>query len=142
MLFPGKNFLNNFLKQELWRWKEWQWKSQIYTNSSELRNKECPLICIKDLTMLISIFQQAGESSPKRCIYQLCLEWHQVDIGLGLSVFPCGWPGEPPISSMFPPHDSCVQPIKFKNCPPPPPIFVDHDKKCFKYFYNLCMTKG
>ena len=30
-----------------------------------------------------------------------------------------------------PPHNSCV-----------PPIFVDHDKNFFRYFFNLCMTKA
>ena len=29
MLFTGNNFLANFLKQELRRWKECQWKTQI-----------------------------------------------------------------------------------------------------------------
>ena len=52
--------------------------------SSELSNKKCPLICIKDQAMPISIFQQAGESSPKRYSCQLCLDWHQIDKGPGL----------------------------------------------------------
>ena len=34
-------------------------------SSSELSDKGCPLICIRDQTMPISIFQQAGESSLK-----------------------------------------------------------------------------
>ena len=33
-------------------------------SSSKLSNKGCPLICIKDQTMPIWIFQQAGESGP------------------------------------------------------------------------------
>ena len=43
------------------------------------------------------------------------------------------------------PHELCVPlitavaPIKSKNCPP---IFVDHDKNFFRYFFNLCMTKA
>ena len=54
-------------------------------SSSELSNKRCPLICIKDETMPISIFQQAGESSPRRySSCQLRLDWYQIDIGLGL----------------------------------------------------------
>ena len=38
---------------------------------SILSNKGCPLICIKDQTMPIWIFQQAGESGPKRYSCQL-----------------------------------------------------------------------
>ena len=31
-------------------------------------------------------------------------------------------------------------PTKSKNCPSP--IFVDHDKNIFRYFFNLCMAKA
>ena len=48
-------------------------------------------------------------------------------------VFPSGGTGGPPMSAM--------SPIKSKNCPHPP-IFVDHDKKVFRYFFNLCMAKA
>ena len=34
----------------------------------------------------------------------------------------------------------CPPPIKLENSPPP--IFVDHDKNFFRYFFNLCMTKA
>ena len=33
-------------------------------SSSKLSNKGCPLICIKDQTIPLWIFQQAGESGP------------------------------------------------------------------------------
>ena len=33
-------------------------------SSSKLSNKGCPLICIKDQTITLWIFQQAGESGP------------------------------------------------------------------------------
>ena len=42
-------------------------------------------------------------------------------------VFPSGGP-------YVPPHDSCVSPIKSKNCPPH--IFVDHDKIFLKIFFQ------
>ena len=38
-----------------------------------------------------------------------------------------------------PPYAPCP-PIKSKNCPPP--IFVDHDKTFFRYFFDLCMAKA
>ena len=59
-----EKFLANFLKQELRKWKECQWKTQIWAanSSSKLSNKGCPLICIKDQTMPVWNFQQAEES--------------------------------------------------------------------------------
>ena len=33
-------------------------------------------------------------------------------------------------------------PNKIQKFPPPPPIFVDHDKMFLRYFFNLCMTKN
>ena len=39
---------------------------------------------LKDQTMPISIFQQAGELRPKHYSCQLCLDWQQIDIGQGL----------------------------------------------------------
>ena len=44
-----------------------------------------------------------------------------------------GGGGGDPMSSMSPL-------IKSKNCPPP--IFVDHDKNFYRYFFNFCMTKA
>ena len=57
-------------------------------------------------------------------------------------VFPSGGGGlgGTPHELYVSPHNSCVPPIKLKNCPPP--IFVDHDKNFFRYFFNLCMTKA
>ena len=60
-------------------------RAKSTNSSSELSNKRSPLICIKDQTMPISIFQQAGESSPKSySSCQLHLDLYQIDIGLGL----------------------------------------------------------
>ena len=42
-----------------------------------------------------------------------------------------GGTGGIPQELYVPPHNSCV-----------PPIFVDHDKNFFRYFFNLCMTKA
>ena len=55
-------------------------------------------------------------------------------------VFPSGgdW-GDPPVSSMSP-LITAVSPHKIEKLSPPP-IFVDHDKNFFRYFFNLCMTK-
>ena len=56
------------------------------------------------------------------------------------TVFPSGGgTGGTPMSSMSP-LITAVPPIKSKNCPPS--IFVDHDKKFFRYFFNLCTTKA
>ena len=49
--------------------------------------------------------------------------------------------GGSPMSSMSP-FITAVSLIKSKNCPAPPPIFVDHDKNFFGYVFNLCMTKA
>ena len=37
---------------------------------------------------------------------------------------------------------TAVSPHKIEKLSPPPPIFVDHDKNFFRYFFNLCMTKA
>ena len=68
-----EKFLANFLKQELRRWKNADGNRRLKSanSSSKLSNKRCHLICIKDQTMPISIFQQVGESSPTRYSCQL-----------------------------------------------------------------------
>ena len=48
-------------------------------------------------------------------------------------VFPSGGTGGTTHELYVPPHNSCVPPIKSKNCSPPP-IFVDQDKFFFRYF--------
>ena len=40
--------------------------SKSANSSSKLNNKRCPLICIKDQTIPLWIFQQAGESGQNR----------------------------------------------------------------------------
>ena len=56
-------------KQELRRQKEDDGRLKSTKSSSELNNKGCPLICIKDQRIPLLIFQhgstgQAGESGP------------------------------------------------------------------------------
>ena len=50
-----------------------------------------------------------------------------------------------PVYRVFPsggtPHELYVPPNKIEKIVPPP-IFVDHDKIFFRYFFNLCMTKA
>ena len=65
----GKSFLVNFLKQELLRSGDGKNANGIgrlksVNSSSKLSNKGCPLICIKDQTMPIPIFQQVRELGP------------------------------------------------------------------------------
>ena len=49
---------------------------------------------------------------------------------------------EGPPWALCPPHNSCVLPIKSKNCPPPPPHLHWSWQNFFRYFFNLCMTKA
>ena len=57
-------------KQELWRQKEDDGRLKSTNSSSELNNKGCPLICIKDQTIPLCLYgssstaAQAGESGP------------------------------------------------------------------------------
>ena len=51
---------------------------------------------------------------------------------MGGRVFPSG--RDLPMSSM--------SPHKIQKLFSSPPIFVDHDKNFFEYFFNFCMTKA
>ena len=67
---PGKNFLANFLTNN----GDGNNANEILksaNSSSKLSNKGCPLICIKDQTMPIWIFLQAGESGPNNFNFNL-----------------------------------------------------------------------
>ena len=53
---------------------------------------------------------------------------------------PVGGTGGTP-HELYAPLITAVSPHKIQKLSPSP-IFVDHDKKFFRYFLNLCMTKA
>ena len=77
----------------------------------------------------------------ERLFYLLCVEKlapdpikssHRANASGSTGFFLVGATGGTPMSSMSP----------LITAVSPPPIFVDHDKKFFRYFFNHCMTKA